>query len=222
MSFTSPSILAETITLFAVSPLITKDFVPLRHHLLSFNEALFSIKLSSYRLFISVCANAINSLPSTIWLIKSKLGLLTENQKKKVKLANSIVDRGAVLSAGQKAMIERQNIVTLVKGNAIKLKDAILDKAEALYLGTKMGLMRATVAVQRQDYLLKLKKSVVDKISAAYDATRLAITSAIGIAGKINLGTLIAEKAAQVGTIVMLGARLAIQTAIAAAAANRE
>jgi len=150
--------------------------------------------------------------------VANKLGLLTENQKKKVKLANSIVDRGAVLSAGQKAMIERQNIVTLVKGNAIKLKDAILDKAEALYLGTKMGLMRATVAVQRQDYLLKLKKSVVDKISAAYDATRLAITSAIGIAGKINLGTLIAEKAAQVGTIVMLGARLAIQTAIAAAA----
>ena len=78
--------------------------------------------------------------------------------------------------------------------------------------------MRAIVAVQRQDYLLTLKKNVAEKLGNIFASTRLAITTGIAAVSKINLGTLIAEKAAQVGTIVMLGARLAIQTAIAAAA----
>ena len=150
--------------------------------------------------------------------VATKLGLITENQTKKAKLAQSILDKGAVLSAGQKAMIERQNVGTLVKGNAIKFKDAVMDKAAALYLGVKMGLMRAIVAVQRQDYLLTLKKNVAEKLGNIFASARLAITTGIAAVSKINLGTLIAEKAAQVGTIVMLGARLAIQTAIAAAA----
>jgi len=47
--------------------------------------------------------------------VATKLGLITENQTKKAKLAQSILDKGAVLSAGQKAMIERQNVGTLVK-----------------------------------------------------------------------------------------------------------
>jgi len=150
--------------------------------------------------------------------VANKLGLLTENQKKKVKLANSIVDRGAVLSAGQKAMIEKQNIVTLVKGNAIKLKDAVMDKAAALYLGVKMGLMRAIVAVQRQDYLLTVKENIQRGLTNVYLGIKSAITTGIAMVSKINLGTLIAEKAASVATIAILGVRLAIQTAIAAAA----
>ena len=150
--------------------------------------------------------------------VATKLGLITENQTKKAKLAQSILDKGAVLSAGQKAMIERQNVGTLVKGNAIKFKDAVMDKAAALYLGVKMGLMRAIVAVQRQDYLLTLKKNVAEKLGNIFASARLAITTGIAAVSKINLGTLIAEKAAQVGTIVMLGAKLAVQTAIAAAA----
>ena len=150
--------------------------------------------------------------------VATKLGLITENQTKKAKLAQSILDKGAVLSAGQKAMIEKQNIGTLVKGNAIKFKDAVMDKASSLYLGAKMGLMRAIVAVERQNYLLTVKENIQRGLTNVYLGIKSAITTGIAMVSKINLGTLIAEKAAQAGTIVMLGARLAIQTAIAAAA----
>jgi hypothetical protein len=150
--------------------------------------------------------------------VATKLGLITENQTKKAKLAQSILDKGAVLSAGQKAMIEKQNIGTLVKGNAIKFKDAVMDKASSLYLGAKMGLMRAIVAVERQNYLLTVKENIQRGLTNVYLGIKSAITTGIAMVSKVNLGTLIAEKAAQAGTIVMLGARLAIQTAIAAAA----
>ena len=150
--------------------------------------------------------------------VATKLGLITENQTKKAKLAQSILDKGAVLSAGQKAMIERQNIGTLVKGNAIKFKDAVMDKASSLYLGVKMGLMRAIVAVERQNYLLTVKENIQRGLTNVYLGIKSAITTGIAMVSKVNLGTLIAEKAAQASTIVMLGARLAIQTAIAAAA----
>ena len=96
--------------------------------------------------------------------VATKLGLITENQTKKAKLAQSILDKGAVLSAGQKAMIERQNVGTLVKGNAIKFKDAVMDKAAALYLGVKMGLMQGNSCCSKDKIIftnVKEKCSIV-------------------------------------------------------------
>ena len=80
LSLISPSILAETITLSAESPLITNDLLPLSFQMSFSKNALVSTKLSSYLLFISIWANDINNSPSIILFINSVLGFSTEDK----------------------------------------------------------------------------------------------------------------------------------------------
>ena len=150
--------------------------------------------------------------------VASKLGLITETEKGIVESRNALTGNSILRIKKMKALYDQNSLATILKEKAIKTYNLGMEKASNIYAKVKLGLENAILAVSEGDYLLKLKKQISDKISAAYDATRLAVTTGIGIVNKADLGTIIAKRVAQVGVIIGLGAQLAIQTAIAAAA----
>jgi hypothetical protein len=150
--------------------------------------------------------------------VASKLGLITETEKGIVESRNALTGNSILRIKKMKALYDQNSLATILKEKAVKIYNLGMDKAGNIYAKVKLGLENAILAVSEGDYLLKLKKQISDKISAVYDATRLAVTTGIGIVNKVDLGTIIAKRVAQVGVIIGLGAQLAIQTAIAAAA----
>ena len=150
--------------------------------------------------------------------VASKLGLITETEKGIVESRNALTGNSILRIKKMKALYDQNSLATILKEKAIKTYNLGMEKASIVYNKVKLGLENAILAVSEGNYLLTLKENIATKLSNVFLGIKSAITTGIAVTSKINLGTEIALKASQAGAIVMLGARLAIQTAIAAAA----
>ena len=133
-------------------------------------------------------------------------------------ILTNIASKAGLITEKQVNLQKNQGLGTQIANNLIKKKNVFLDKTGLSFKKMEATLQRAILAVNEKDFFLKIKANIADKLSNVFASTKLALTTGIGIASKVNLGALIAEKAVQSVTLIGLGAKLALNTAIAAAA----
>jgi hypothetical protein len=96
--------------------------------------------------------------------VASKLGLITEKQVKRQKLAQNILAKKGVLTAGQEALVKKQSLMTHIKENIQKkLGNNTLLKGIGLYI-QQSAIKAKDFVVEKAGYLLTLAKNAATTV----------------------------------------------------------